>query len=118
MVCDFCNGTVLRAALPLQRQKTKNTHMNIEHLIKENNCTIVDVRTPAEFMSGHASGSVNVPLNEIPKRMEELRGLKQPLILCCASGGRSGNATAYLSGSGLDCHNAGSWMDVSYLQGN
>jgi rhodanese-related sulfurtransferase len=114
----FVTDGDLRVSVNLHQQKTKNSSMNIEQLIKENNCTIVDVRTPGEFMSGHVSGSVNIPLNEIPRRMEELRGFKQPLVLCCASGGRSGNATAYLSDSGMDCYNAGSWLDVNYLQGN
>lgn len=94
------------------------SQQTIQNLIRENNCTIVDVRTPAEFTAGHAAGSVNIPLNEIPNRIEELRSLKQPLVLCCASGGRSGNATAYLSDTGFDCYNAGSWLDVNYLQAN
>ena len=89
---------------------------SVQDLIRQNNCTIVDVRTPSEFSSGHASGSVNIPLSEIPQRVDELRGFKQPLVLCCASGGRSGHATAYLSDTGFDCYNAGSWLDVNHLQ--
>jgi rhodanese-related sulfurtransferase len=34
--------------------------------------------------------SINIPLNEIPERVEELKKLNAPLILCCASGNRSG----------------------------
>ncbi len=76
--------------------------------------TIVDVRTPAEFMGGHVAGSVNIPLNEIPKRLEEIKELAQPLVLCCASGGRSAQATSYLKGLGITCENGGSWLDVNF----
>ena len=90
--------------------------MNIEKIIKEKQGTIVDVRTPGEFMGGHVAGSVNIPLQEIPKRIEELKSLKAPLVLCCASGGRSGQAYQYLYSQGIDCVNAGSWLDVNYYQ--
>ncbi len=88
--------------------------MNIEKLIKEKNAKIIDVRTPGEFNGFHAPGSINIPLNEIPHRLDELKGMKSPLILCCASGGRSGQAHHYLSGMGIECYNAGSWLDVNY----
>lgn len=90
--------------------------MNIEKLIKENQGTIVDVRSEAEFQGGHADGSINIPLQELSGRMDELKGLTQPLILCCASGNRSGMATQILSQSGIECGNAGSWLDVAHFQ--
>ena len=89
--------------------------MNIEKMILDKTGTIVDVRTPEEFMGGHVAGSLNIPLQEIPDRMNELKSLKTPLILCCASGGRSGNAQRYLSQLGIECYNAGSWLDVNYI---
>ena len=87
--------------------------MNIEKIIKEKQGTIVDVRTPGEFMGGHVAGSVNIPLQEIPKRMEELKSLKAPLVLCCASGMRSQSATVALKQVGFDnVSNAGPWYAV------
>jgi len=38
--------------------------MSIEQIIKEKKGTIVDVRTPGEFMGGNVAGSVNLPLQE------------------------------------------------------
>ncbi|MHB1279311.1 MAG: rhodanese-like domain-containing protein [Bacteroidia bacterium] len=90
--------------------------MTIEHLVKTNAGTIVDVRTPEEFMGGHVVGSVNIPVHELGNRLHELKALQQPLILCCASGGRSGMATQMLQQQGVDCVNAGSWLDVNYLK--
>jgi rhodanese-related sulfurtransferase len=90
--------------------------MTLEHFIKENRGTIVDVRTREEFMGGHVATSINIPLNEIPERLEEIKTLATPLILCCASGGRSGQAESYLSQQGIECLNGGSWLNVNFYQ--
>jgi rhodanese-related sulfurtransferase len=48
--------------------------------------------------------------------MDEIQGLKQPLVLCCASGNRSGQAHMHLSQMGIDCCNGGSWLDVNFYK--
>lgn len=88
--------------------------MSIEEIIKEKEGTIVDVRTYGEFMGGNVAGSINIPLNEIQERIGELKKLKGPLLLCCASGGRSAQAHHFLSQHGIECHNGGSWLNVNY----
>jgi phage shock protein E len=90
--------------------------MTLENIIKEKKGTIVDVRTHEEFMGGHVVDSINIPLGEIQNRLEEIQNLKTPLVLCCASGNRSGQAQHYLSQKGIDCYNGGSWLDVNYYQ--
>lgn len=75
---------------------------------------VVDVRTPAEFMGGHVAGSINIPLQEIADRVDEIKELKKAIVFCCASGGRSGQATAYFKSMGIECENGGSWMDVNF----
>ena len=74
--------------------------------------TIVDVRTVAEFMGGNVAGSINIPLQEVAQRESEVMELKQPVLFCCASGGRSGQATQYFKTKGLECENGGGWMEV------
>ncbi len=90
--------------------------MDLKKIIQSEKGTIVDVRTPAEFQGGHASGSINIPVNELAQRIDELKRLKSPLVLCCASGGRSAMATRLLSQHEFDCIDAGSWVSVNYLQ--
>lgn len=90
--------------------------MNAEQIIKEKQGTIIDVRTTSEFMGGNVAGSINIPLQEIQHRMDELKNLNKPLVLCCASGNRSGQASHYLSQQGIECCNGGSWLDVNYYQ--
>lgn len=89
--------------------------MNIESLLKEQKGTVVDVRTTEEFQGGHVVGSINVPLQDVGAKMEELKSMNSPLILCCASGGRSGMATQMLQNAGVECTNGGSWLDVNAL---
>jgi len=86
--------------------------MRIEEMIKTG--TVVDVRTVSEFSGGHVNNSVNIPLQELQDRMDELRALKEPLVLCCASGGRSGMAEQMLLSQGFNCVNGGGWMEVNY----
>jgi phage shock protein E len=90
--------------------------MNLESIIKDKKGTIIDVRSHEEFMGGHVAGSINIPLQTIPERIEELKGMTMPVVLCCASGNRSGQAHHFLSQHGLDCYNGGSWLDVNYYQ--
>lgn len=76
--------------------------------------TIVDVRSSMEYEHGHVNGSINIPLHEIPGRLEEFKALPQPVVLCCASGNRSGQASVFLNNQGIKCENGGSWIDVEY----
>lgn len=89
--------------------------MTIESLIA-NGATIVDVRTPAEYQMGNVPGSLNIPLNEVAARMSEIVALEGPLVLCCASGGRSGQACAFLEQYGVECYNAGSWLNINRIK--
>lgn len=81
----------------------------------EKKITIIDVRTPAEFMGGNVMGSINIPLQELAERIDEIKSIDGDIVLCCASGNRSGQAERYLHQNGIaNCVNGGSWMDVQY----
>ena len=49
---------------------------------------VLDVRTPREWQSKHITGSLNVPLNQLPGRLQEVPR-QGPLVLHCQSGYRS-----------------------------
>jgi len=80
-------------------------------LIKEQKAQIIDVRTPAEFKSGHIRNSINVPLGNIQNAGKKIKS-DRPIILCCASGMRSGQATRMLKAKGVEAYNGGSWTSV------
>ena len=63
--------------------------------------TILDVRTPEEFSGSHYPNAINIPLNELRQRVDEIKQLKQPIVAYCRSGNRSGMAVAILRQSGL-----------------
>ncbi|MEN9347015.1 MAG: rhodanese-like domain-containing protein [Flavobacteriales bacterium] len=91
--------------------------MNMKELIQSPSTVIIDVRTPEEFVGGHVAGSKNIPLMEISQRVDELRAIGGDIVLCCASGNRSGHATHFLKNEGFtNVHNGGSWLDVNYYK--
>ena len=73
---------------------------------------VIDVRTKEEYRSGHVEGSINIPLQEISSKENEIMSFKKHIVFCCASGTRSGHAASYFSAKGLSCENGGSWLEV------
>jgi phage shock protein E len=74
---------------------------------------IIDVRTKGEFADGAYAGAVNIPLSELPGKLDELGPKDRPVILYCASGARSAQAARLLKQSGFaDVINAGGLDDM------
>lgn len=87
--------------------------MDLFELLKSDTVQIIDVRSEAEFSGGHVKNSRNIPVDQVPQFVNEFKALPKPIILCCASGARSGMATEYLTNAGVeDVYNGGSWKDV------
>jgi phage shock protein E len=73
---------------------------------------VVDVRSPEEFRDGFYPGAVNIPVNDLPRRMGELKK-DRPVVLYCASGARSGMAARMLKQAGYaEVLNAGGLGDM------
>ena len=84
------------AAFILKRLLTTlSAKRKIPALLKEG-AQIVDVRSPGEFATGHAAGSRNIPLGDLERGAKDLDS-KRWVIVCCASGTRSGTARRWLS---------------------
>jgi phage shock protein E len=81
--------------------------------------TVIDVRTPEEFSGSHYPNAINIPLNELPQRLGEVKELKQPIVAYCRSGNRSGMAVSILKQSGLtDVYNGGGLSDLLQQKNN
>lgn len=63
--------------------------------------SVIDVREPYEYVSGHVPGAVLVPMGHLPSRVAEL-DRSEPLYLICASGNRSRSMADYLQRQGFD----------------
>ena len=57
--------------------------------------TLLDVRTEAEFDSGHLEGAVNIPVDSLGFRHVEIDRTR-PVVVYCKSGVRSASAKDYL----------------------
>jgi rhodanese-related sulfurtransferase len=63
---------------------------------------IVDVRETWENEESRIPGSQNIPLNDLPGKLDDLEELKnQEVIVHCKSGGRSASAKAFLTQQGF-----------------
>jgi rhodanese-related sulfurtransferase len=80
-------------------------------LVREG-AAIVDVRTKAEYQSGHIDGSRNIPLDKIKTEVAALKRLNKPVITVCRSGARSAAAKAVLSSAGIEVYNGGAWNSL------
>ena len=65
------------------------------------NATLVDVRTPEEFMEGHYPNATNIPLDVVQQNIEKFKEMPKPVIAYCHSGNRSGMAVAMLKQAGI-----------------
>jgi rhodanese-related sulfurtransferase len=63
---------------------------------------LVDVRTPREFADGHIPGSMNIPIDDIRDRIDEV---PSPCMVTCRVGQRGHTATTLLRELGIDAVN-------------
>ena len=74
----------------------------------EGGARLVDVRSPAEFDEGHIEGAVNIPVDALGERKDELEPREQPVVVYCRSGARSHRAKQQLEAAGFtQVHNLG-----------
>ncbi len=70
---------------------------------------LLDVRTPSEFSAGSIPGAINIPVDEIRLRVNEIE--KKPVLVNCQVGQRGHTATLLLQELGFDATN----LDGGYL---
>jgi rhodanese-related sulfurtransferase len=76
------------------------------------NAIIIDVRTISEYKQGAISGSKNISLQVISGKLSEIKKFNKPIITCCASGMRSGQAASILNNNGIEATNGGGWKSL------
>jgi phage shock protein E len=80
----------------------------------KNGALVVDVRSVGEFSGGHFNGALNIPVDEVQKRIAEFGANKdREIVLYCRSGGRAGSAKQMLEAAGYKkVTNAGGLTDM------
>jgi len=82
---------------------------DVENLARDGSVFLLDTRTPFEVMQGKIDGFINIPLDELRERLDEIPK-DRPIYVHCHSGLRSYLACRILTGNGYDCYNlAGGW---------
>jgi phage shock protein E len=62
---------------------------------------LLDVRSPEEFAAGHIAGAMNLPVQQLEQRRDDLGSRERPVVVYCRSGARSAQATSLLRGAGF-----------------
>lgn len=114
MPMEFINQNILLVSIvvtsglgllwPLFMRPAGNNVSPVEAtlLINREDAQIVDVREADEFAGGHLPEARNIPTGKLAERIGELEKFKdKPIIVCCASGMRSGKATGELKKQGF-----------------
>jgi phage shock protein E len=77
--------------------------------------TVIDVRTEAEWNTGHLEGALHIEWQDVLKISSDV-DKDEEIFLYCRSGNRSGKATKILLDAGyVNAKNAGSILNASEL---
>jgi CoA-disulfide reductase len=76
----------------------------IADLPRDGSVTLLDARTVWEYQQGHIDGYINIPVDDLRERMNEIDDSK-PVYVICQSGLRSYIACRILTQNGFDCYN-------------
>ncbi|MEG0731854.1 MAG: FAD-dependent oxidoreductase [Vagococcus sp.] len=98
------------AALNIIENITQTIQLHELEDVKKTGAYLVDVRTKKEFAKGSIPGFINLPLNELREKMNEIPKDKE-IILSCHSGQRSYIASRMLAQYDYNVKN----LDGSYL---
>ncbi|MDD6540058.1 MAG: FAD-dependent oxidoreductase [Firmicutes bacterium] len=83
----------------------KQWHLEeLDSLLHDNDVTLLDVRTAHEYNSGHIAGFMNIPVDDLRDRIDEIPS-GRPVYVICQSGLRSYIAARILEGHGYEAFN-------------
>ncbi len=94
---------------------TKKINNDFQEILDKNNYIIVDVRTKEEYDTGHIKDSINIPVDDIESRINELDKNKTILVYC-RSGRRSTTAYNILKDKGYKSYNLGAYESITKFE--
>ena len=77
---------------------------DVSSLPKDGSVNLIDTRTRGEYRLGHIDGFINIPVDSLRERMNEIDKSK-PVYIVCHVGLRGYLACRILAGYGYDCYN-------------
>ena len=102
---------------PYYRVDSAEAHSMLES--DPDNTVVVDVRRDDEWVTGHASGAIHIPVDDLAGRIGEVPQDKKVLFIC-AAGVRSGLACEVAASMGYEPENLYNIEDgtPSWIAGN
>lgn len=85
--------------IPIVNEKISPDEYNDDFETPGDDHLLIDVRTPEEFAAGHIEGAINIPVESIAMRLDEIPE-DEKVVLYCRSGNRSNQAAAILDDAG------------------
>ncbi|MHC3993342.1 rhodanese-like domain-containing protein [Thiomicrolovo sp. ZZH C-3] len=84
-----------------ERKAMKIDSVELGVMLEEGTAQLVDIRFKEEYEAWHMPASINIPLNELPKRLNELDRSKT-IVTACPHKDRAIMARTYLRLKGFD----------------
>ena len=106
---------LLVAYIFLRRSGQISAEAAVAHL--KHGALLVDVRSPAEYSTGHLNGAINMPMQQLDSLIgSQVKDKDQVILLHCQSGARSGMAKNRLHALGYtQVHNLGSYERAAHI---
>lgn len=82
-----------------KRSGKKITSSELGLMVNNQNARLIDIRPANKFSEGYIQGSKNIPFNDFPQHINDLKQSTTPIILICEMGLQSGAAAALLGGN-------------------
>lgn len=93
---------VTAGVAPVHAEALRSVDVQQAQQMKKQGALLLDVREPHEYASGHAPGSLLIPVGQLDQRLQEIEAYRdQPVVLICRSGQRSAAATKILQKAGF-----------------
>lgn len=71
--------------------------------VKDQNATFIDIRESYELeLDGKIDKAINIPLTQIPDRIDEIKQMQKPIVIFCRGGNRAASAFQFLIDKGVE----------------
>ncbi len=92
----------LAVSCQAEAHEDQGNKMNDVKTMIEDGALVLDVRSPMEYNMGHYPESLNIPITELQKRIDEVGPKDRDIVVYCASGSRSETARNFLKSMGYE----------------
>lgn len=112
IIAAVCVGIILSACK--STAIAKQPENSITDVVNSTDVVLVDVRVPEQYREGTADKAINIPLKELPNRLNELKGKK--VVVFCNKGIQADQAMQILEKNRIEAYDGTTWKNVQAIQ--